>query len=274
MFFSPWQLLLFLLYPESPVRRFVKPVIVVQRFLSKFYFAEAAVADPYFDFVVADLACLADPDFPCFDPDFVDPIINFNVNPPEVCKRIKELTDGQEWASPIKFSEANMADYDSVVLTGGLGAMIDMCNNWHVHKLLLDAYRSDKLIGSLCYAVSALVFCRDPKNDYKSIIYGKKITAHPRAWDFYGPQWDFTYDLYGATEDNNGTDVHTPGFLWPVEDLVRDAVGPNGACIARINANRDDPEVHFDWPFITGTSVESSIAYGEKIVEVLSEMNL
>ena len=30
------------------------------------------------------------------DPDFLDPIINFKVNPPEVCRRIKELTDGDE----------------------------------------------------------------------------------------------------------------------------------------------------------------------------------
>jgi putative intracellular protease/amidase len=206
------------------------------------------------------------------DPDFVDPIINFNVNPPEVCARIKELTDGDEWAKPIKFSDAQMKDYDAVVLTGGLGAMIDMCNSWHVHRLIMDAYRSDKLIGALCYAVSALVFCRDPENDHKSVIYGKRITAHPAAWDFYGPEWDFTYDLYGATKDNKGTDVHTPGFLWPVEHLVRDAVGPDGECIARESANREDPEVAFDWPFVTGTSVESSIAYGEKIVEVLASL--
>jgi len=204
------------------------------------------------------------------NPDFLDPIINFKTNPPEVCDRIKELTDGEEWANPVKFSEASMKNYDAIVLTGGLGAMIDMCNSWHVHRLLLEAYRSDKLIAALCYAVTSLVFCRDPKNDYKSIIYGKKITAHPRAWDFYGPAWDFTYDLYGATPENNGTDVHTPGFLWPVEDLVRDAVGPNGACISRVNASRTDPEVHYDWPFISGTSVESSIAYGDKIVEVLA----
>jgi putative intracellular protease/amidase len=208
------------------------------------------------------------------DPEFFDPIIKFHVNPPEVCDRIKELVDGDEWANPVKFSDAKMEDYDAIVLTGGLGAMIDMCNSWYVHKLIMDAYRSDKLIGALCYAVSALVFCRDPKNDYKSIIYGKKITAHPRAWDFYGPEWDFTYDLYGATEDNKGTDVHTPGFLWPVEDLVRDAVGPNGACIARINANREDPEVHYDWPFVTGTSVESSIAYGKMIAKVLAKKGL
>jgi len=204
------------------------------------------------------------------DPDFVDPIINFKVNPPDVCKRIKELTDGDEWAHPIKYKDAKMADYDAIVLTGGLGAMIDMCNNWNVHQLIRDAYATDKLIAALCYAVTTLVFIRDPKNDNRSIIYGKKITAHPAAWDFYGPDWDFTYDLYGATEDNRGTDVHTPGFLWPIEHLVRDAVGPNGECISRESANRNDPEVAFDWPFITGTSVESSIAYGDKIVEVLA----
>jgi hypothetical protein len=55
---------------------------------------------------------------------------------------------------------------------------------------------------------------------------------------------------------------------------VRDAVGPNGACIARINANREDPEVHYDWPFVTGTSVESSIAYGKMIAKVLAKKGL
>lgn len=204
------------------------------------------------------------------DPNFVDPIINFKVNPPDVCARIKELTDGNEWATPLTYKQADMKNFDAIVLTGGLGAMIDMCNNYNVHKLLLDAYQSDKLIGALCYAVTTLVYTRNPKDKTKSIIFGKKITAHPAAWDFYGPDWDFTYDLYGATPDNKGTDVHTPGFLWPVEHLVRDAVGPNGKCISRESASRIDPEVAFDWPFVTGTSVESSIAYGKKIVEVLA----
>ena len=205
------------------------------------------------------------------DPDFVDPIIDFNVNPPEVCERIKELVHSDEWENSVKYSDAKMKDYDAVVLTGGLGAMIDMCNNWNVHKLIMDAYGSDKLIGALCYAVSTLVFCRDPKNDHKSIIYGKRVAAHPAAWDFYGPEWDFAYELYGASPDNKGTDVHTPGFLWPVEHLVRDAVGPDGECVAIESANRENPSVVYDWPFVTGTSVESSIAYGEKIVEVLKE---
>jgi putative intracellular protease/amidase len=204
------------------------------------------------------------------DPDFVDPIINFHVNPPQVCKRIKELVASDEWSEPITFKAAKMADYDAIVLTGGLGAMLDMANDYNLHKLLMDAYRSNKLIGALCYAVTTLVFLRDPKNENRSVIYGKKITAHPAAWDFYGPDFDFTYGLYGATADNKGTDAHTPGFLWPLEPLVRDAVGPKGQCIARASANRESPEVAFDWPFVTGTSVESSIAYGKKIVEVLA----
>jgi len=203
------------------------------------------------------------------DPDFFDPVIKQHTNPKQVCDRIKELVKGNEWSNSVKFSEANMDDHDAVVLTGGLGAMIDMCNNWHIHQLIWKAYKSNKLIGALCYAVSTLVFLRNPENGNKSIIYGKRVTAHPAAWDFYGPEYDFTYELYNATPDNKGTDVHTPGFLWPIEHLVRDAVGPKGECVAIATANRENPSVVYDWPFVTGTSVESSIAYGQKIVEVL-----
>ena len=206
------------------------------------------------------------------DPDFVDPVQNVKTNPPEVCDRCKELVDGEEWAHPKKFTEVNMDDYDAIVLTGGPGANLDMANCWELHQLIMRAYKTGKIVAALCYAVSTLVFCRDPENDYKSIIYGKKITAHPRAWDFYGPGMAMAYEVYGETEDNRGTDVVTPGFPWPIEDLVRDAVGPNGACIARINANRESPQVYYDHPFITGTSVESSIAYGDKIVEVLKKL--
>ncbi|HBN09688.1 MAG TPA: thiamine biosynthesis protein ThiJ [Cyanobacteria bacterium UBA8530] len=201
------------------------------------------------------------------DPGFMDPMQNYQVNPPEVCERTMELVNGEEWANPIKFSDADMKDYDGIVLAGGLGAMLDLANSPALHKLILDAYYSDKLIGSICYAVAALVFTRDPKNGYKSIINGKNVTAHPRAWDF---DFDLTYGLENPTKDNAGTDVVTPGFLFPLEDLVTDAVGPKGQCISPADANRTKPSVAVDWPFVTGLSVESSIAFGEKLVEVLA----
>ena len=213
------------------------------------------------------------------DPNFFDPIQQVKVNPPEVCDRCKELVNGNEWAHPIKFSEINMDNYDAISMAGGPGVTLDFCNSWELHQAILKAIKQDKIVGALCYSVAALVFCRDPENDYKSVIYGKKITAHPRAWDFYGPKMAMDYKLYGATSDNKGTNVITPGFIIPLEDLVRSAVGEReatggrGACIARINTNRESPQVYYDHPFVTGTSVESSIAFGDLLVKAIKEHN-
>ena len=201
------------------------------------------------------------------DPEFVDPIQNYKTNPPEVCKRVKELVDGTEWENAIKIDDAKMSDYDAIALTGGPGAILDVNSRKHLHDMLLEAYRDNKIVGALCYAVAALVFARDPQNSYRSIIWGKKITAHPRAWDFHV---DLDYSqLYGITQDNQPSNVITQGFLYPLEDLTRDAVGPDGDVAFAENANRENPSVVFDHPFVTGCSVESSIAYAEKLVEVL-----
>ena len=207
------------------------------------------------------------------DPDFVDPMLaaipgaNPKVNPKFVCDRTKELVMGDEWAHPIKLSEAKMSDYDAIVGTGGLGAMMDLAPNKYFKSLILEAYNTNKLIATLCYATAALIWTRNPYDAFNSIIKGRKVACHPRAWDF---EDDVTLELWGATEDNKGTDAVYAGFLYPLEDIGRDAVGPGGLCIGDPDATRDNPRVIYDWPFITGNSVESSIAFGEKIVEVLS----
>jgi putative intracellular protease/amidase len=204
------------------------------------------------------------------DPDFIDPIQNYHVNPPEVCKRVKELVDSREWESAIKIADAKMSDYDAIVLTCGPGAILDINGRKKVHDMLLEASRTGKLIGALCYAVASLVFTRDPKKKYKSIIYGKKITAHPRAWDFH---FDLDHSfLYGITPDNQPTNVVTPGFIYPLQDIATDAVGPKGKVAFADNATREKPSVVYDHPFVTGCSVESSIAFANKIVGILKKM--
>ena len=201
------------------------------------------------------------------DPDFVDPIQKYNVNPPEVCKRTKDLVDGREWENTIKIDDAKIADYDAIVITGGPGVTLDVTNRKHVHDMLLEASHEGKICAALCYGVGALVFTRDPGNNYRSIIYGKKITAHPRAWDFHD---EMGYNsLYGITADNQPANVVTPGFIYPLQDLAMDAVGPKGKVVFAEDASRSNPSVVYDHPFITGCSVESSIAFANKIVEVL-----
>lgn len=199
--------------------------------------------------------------------DFLDPVRNLPINPPEVVARTAELLDGPDWDSPIRFSEIDMSQFDAIVLVGGPGSALDMVGNPTLHRILLEAYKSDKLIGALCYTVGCLVFTRDPESGNKSILLGRTVAAHPAAWDLVD---DIGYPLYGATAANSGTDITTTGFAFPLQYITEDAVGPHGTVLAPDDATREDPCVAIDWPFVTGLSVESSIAFGARVVELLA----
>ncbi len=199
------------------------------------------------------------------DKGFVDPVQQYNVNPPEVVDRILESLEKGEWDHPIKIEDARAADYDALAIVGGPGSPLDVVGNPKVHRLIEDFYAQGKIMGALCYAVGAFVWAR--RKDGKSVILGKAIVAHPKEWDFTG---DLPYPLYGAKPSNPGTDLVTPGFVYPLQVIVEDAVGPSGRVIADASANRKKPVAHYDHPFVTAQSVESSIAFGTKMVEVLS----
>ncbi|MEJ2425524.1 MAG: DJ-1/PfpI family protein [Candidatus Thiodiazotropha sp.] len=201
------------------------------------------------------------------DPEFIDPMLKIPMNPPQLLARVNEILDNGTWSQPLKISDADMADYDHLVLVGGPGAAVDIAGNMSVHQLILDAYKSGKIIGALCYAVAALVFTRDPDNNLKSVIYGKTVTAHPHAWDF---SVDVVYDVVRSTPDNPDMKLRTEGFLFPLQYITQDAVGPEGRVISDETANRNKPCVAWDAPFVTALSVESSRAFGDKLVEVLT----
>lgn len=201
------------------------------------------------------------------DPAFMDPVRNVVINPPEVVKRVQELLDGPEWDNPVRFTDIDMSRYDAIVLVGGPGSALDMVGNPNIHRVVLEAYKSGKVIAALCYTVGCLAFTRNPERGNKSIIYGRTVVAHPAAWDLVD---DIGYTLYRATPDNPGTDIITAGFVFPLQHMTEDAVGPNGKVIAEGGATRDDPCVAVDLPFVTGLSVESSIGFGEKLVEALA----
>lgn len=114
------------------------------------------------------------------DPDFVDPAQNVRVNTPEVVARVKELLGNGAWDNPIKVADANMDDYDSLVLVGGPGAPLDITGNPAVHRLAEKAFADGKIIGAMCYAIGALVWARYPDNHGKSVLWGKTVVAHPR----------------------------------------------------------------------------------------------
>ena len=201
------------------------------------------------------------------DKGFIDPVQQYAVNPPEVVDRILEILARGEWDHSIRIADAKAEDYDAVAVVGGPGSPLDLVGNAKVHRLLEAFHRQGKIMGALCYAVGAFIWARR-REDGKSIIHGKTIVAHPKEWDFTE---DLPYPLHGATKGNPGTDLVTPGFVFPLQVIVEDAVGDTGKVLADPTANRLKPVVHFDAPFVTAQSVESSIAFGRKMVEVLSK---
>lgn len=200
------------------------------------------------------------------DPDFIDPQQGVPINPQFVVDRVNEILDTGEWDNPIRTGDANMDDYDALVLVGGAGSALDIAGNMEVHDLVLKAYQANKTVGALCYAVAALAFTRDPDNGMKSVIHGKHVTAHPHAWDFVG---DHVYECVRATDTNPGMKLTTNGFVFPLQYMVTDAVGDPALVASDPTTSRAKPSCVYDAPFVTALSVESSIAYGQKLVEVL-----
>jgi putative intracellular protease/amidase len=210
------------------------------------------------------------------NPASLDRKLGTPIVPQHVFERTKALLESGAWDNVIKIGTdasgasqltgPEMADYDAIMIVGGQGAAVDLCGNHKVSKLLVDAWQQDKLIGALCYGVGALAWARQPDDYRHSIVHGRTIVAHPKEWDY---DMQIYYTLYNATPENPSPDFQTPGFLFSLRAVMEDAVGPNGTVISPPETTRDHPCVHYDHPFVTALSVESSQAFGEKFAEVL-----
>lgn len=202
------------------------------------------------------------------DPAMIDPKQDYLVNPQPVVDRTAEILRTGEWASPLRLDKVSMADYDAICVVGGPGAALDLTGNMFLHRLLGEAIATGRPVGAICYAVGALVWTRVPDGSGgtgHSVLRGRRVTAHPHAWDF---DFDMDYRLWNPTPDNPGATLVTPGFVFPLQPIVEDAVGPDGEVVSDETANRESPCVVVDGTLVTALSVESSIAFGRACVEV------
>ncbi|NET02625.1 MAG: type 1 glutamine amidotransferase domain-containing protein [Sphaerospermopsis sp. SIO1G1] len=167
-----------------------------------------------------------------------------------------------------KIVAEELVNYDALVIVGGSGALIDLANNSRLHELILGFVKLNKPIAAECYGVSCLAFARDFR-EKKSLIWGKKVTGHPIDYDyldgtgFEGPQaLDGSKTGFGDGYINFG-----PPF-YPLEFILRDAVGPDGAFIGNVG---HATSVIVDYPFITSRSTASSVECGRLLIEVLEK---
>jgi putative intracellular protease/amidase len=158
----------------------------------------------------------------------------------------------------LETAHKQISDYDSLIIVGGSGPIVDLANNQRVHDLILTFYDAGKPIAAECYGVTCLAFARNI-NDRKSIIWGKRVTGHCLEYDY---------------KDGTGFMKAKDTFLdfnmgpppYPLEYILRDATGPDGAYVGNFGHPQS---VIVDYPFITGRSTPDSYLTGRKLIEVL-----
>ncbi|MER6388944.1 type 1 glutamine amidotransferase domain-containing protein [Streptomyces sp. NPDC059382] len=151
--------------------------------------------------------------------------------------------------------QEEIAGFDAILVVGGSGPIADLANNERVHALILAFKNAGKVVAAECYGVACLAFARD-WGDRQSIIRGKHVTGHCKEYDYK----DGTGFL--------GTDFNMGPPPYPLEYILRDATGPDGA----YHGNFGHPlSVIVDYPFVTGRSTPDSYLTGQKIVEVLED---
>lgn len=218
---------------------------------------------------------------PSMDSTFVDPALGKPVVSEEMAKKVKEMENSDLLDKPMNLSKLigerpymcsstylrdfeaynksveEAADflkkYDALLLVGGSGPILDMGNNQRVHDLIKIFVGEDKPVAAECYGVACLAFARD----YwirKSIINGKHVTGHPLEYDYKDGTGFYGYDI------NIGP------APYPLEFILRDAVGPEGEFIGNVGKTIS---AVVDYPFITGRSTGDSYKTGELLVEVL-----
>ncbi|MBW4496304.1 MAG: type 1 glutamine amidotransferase domain-containing protein [Oscillatoria princeps RMCB-10] len=221
---------------------------------------------------------------PSMDPNYIDPPLGRSVTSQEVADKVKAIDSSPRLDNPVNISEIMpempyfsssslirdlesyykaidkaekefLSQFDALVIVGGSGPIVDLANNQRVHDIILSFLRREKPIGAECYGVACLAFARELENR-KSIIWGKHVTGHCKEYDYH--------DGTGFM----GTDFNMGPPPYPLEYILRDATGPDGAYIGNFGK---ETSVIVDYPFITGRSTPDSYLTGEKMVEALEK---
>jgi putative intracellular protease/amidase len=218
---------------------------------------------------------------PSMNENYLDPPLDMHVTSEYYARRTREVQESSLLDNPISLREwfperpyysvknylreleayndaldeaqASLAEYDTIQLAGGSGALVDMANNQRLHDVVLGFYKLGKPIFAECYGVTCLAFARD-WYDRRSIIWGKHVTGHPLEYDYK--------DGTGFV----GTTFNMGPPPYPLELILRDATGPDGGFHSGVGRKIS---AIVDHPFITSRSTADSRRGGELLVEVL-----
>jgi putative intracellular protease/amidase len=223
------------------------------------------------------------------DPGFMDPPLGRSVTNEYYAKKTKDVDDSDRLSKPINLAawfperpyfsapnylrelekynntldevQASLKEYDALLLVGGSGPIVDMVNNQRLHDVILGFHKLGLPVAAECYGVTCLAFARDWYSR-KSLIWGKHVTGHPLEYDYHDGTGFYNAEKMAWVDFNMGPPPY------PLEYILRDAVGPDG--MYHGNVGRKTSAI-VDFPFITGRSTASSRLVGDLLVQVLSK---
>lgn len=93
-------------------------------------------------------------------------------------------------------SQVDAADYDAILVPGGLGPMVDIQRNNDVQNAIVRAWTTNKLVSAVCHGPCALLGV--DIGDGKPFIQGKKLTAFSKMEEYDYAREDVPYELEDA----------------------------------------------------------------------------
>ncbi|WP_072396237.1 type 1 glutamine amidotransferase domain-containing protein [Hyphomicrobium sp. CS1GBMeth3] len=93
-----------------------------------------------------------------------------------------------------KLSEVDAADYDAILVPGGLGPVVDIARNADVQKAIVRAWSTGKIVTAVCHGPVSLLGV--DLGDGTPFVRGKKLTAFSAKEEYdyaredvpYGPE--------------------------------------------------------------------------------------
>ena len=95
-----------------------------------------------------------------------------------------------------KLSEVDAADYDAILMPGGLGPMVDIQRNGHVKKAVVRAWTTGKIVSAVCHGPCGLLDV--DLGDGAPFVRGKKLTGFSMKEEFDYAREDVPYELEEA----------------------------------------------------------------------------
>ncbi len=229
------------------------------------------------------------------DPTYLDPPLGRSVTTEVMAGKVKALAESHRLDKPVNLADwvpgrpypssptylrdleayydridalvtGELIEYDALVIIGGSGAMVDLANNSRLHELVLGFVRLDRPVAAECYGVATLAFARDAR-EKRSLLAGRRVTGHPLDYDYAdGTGFEGPHAVDGSTTGFGDGWINFGPPFYPLEHVLRDAVGPDGQFIGNVGHRTS---VIVDYPFVTSRSTASSRQCGEVLVQVL-----